>query len=717
MSIAITQSPEAAFPDRPEREGIGLLVDMAEGCDGGFVRHDLQHDCNVLHVRVMVNPNNVTGGQLTVIELVDRIDRRILRLKYLPDSRRVELDCPLAATIATTLLHSLNWHCIELQVDKLDGRIKLWVNGIDLASEETAGELPFTGTVRLGAMYKDRMTSGQIFLDEWIIADQYIGPVIVKPKSDYADDPARWLVIYNTSEPDSVTWAQTYRDLRNVPYANLIGLDLAGDEVISLQQYDELVTATNEYLAFNNLYEQVMGVLIGYRVPGYVDTDSQGRLDPVPALMYRDYNSPGPYINTNAGDHIPARPTYNTLNGDRLTARIDAPDLQAALELIYRAGNIINKDAGDGEDCHIYIDSCISPAPIYQPITDMINNWVDSIDRMKTRLPVDTCRDNTDYQDNDFDRIDNDAFLWSVSMQPAPPLQLFSQPAGRRIVSVQLHLAANAAGTLRNIPPSNWIDVPLYHGYAAAIASARAYSPSAVPYPRPFFHALKQHWTLAEAWYLAQPVLREGLYLVGDPLLTADFPKEGWNLFGPIDRLEELQPDQPAMALRSDQLAIKLPDQLKCTENQVAYYLVRRVDQLGRSEASLQTVRTATINGQSHNVPLPPAWPDQPGWNIKVEDNNAVFTIIWPHQIRFADVDRIELLGITNGGNEFTVQTHNVESHSHFLIVQCTLPTELTRYRWRIISPSGVVIHSPWSASIIAASTMKYDLQLLETLT
>src|SRR5262249_43341077 len=128
--------------------------------------------------------------------------------------------------------------------------------------------------------------SGVIDIDEIVLADEPIGPVLVAPTSDFADDAARWLVVYNSAEPDSVAWAERYRAARGVPFANLLGLPLSSNEEISALEYDDLRAAVAGYLNDNHLDAQVMGILLGYRVPGYVDLGGFGDRSAIASLLY-----------------------------------------------------------------------------------------------------------------------------------------------------------------------------------------------------------------------------------------------------------------------------------------------------------------------------------------------------------------------------------------------------------------------------------------------
>jgi len=127
---------------------------------------------------------------------------------------------------------------------------------------------------------------------------------------------------------------------------------------------------------------------------------------------------------------------------------------------------------------------------------------------------------------------------------------------------------------------------------------------------RPFFAALRAGWTLAEAWLLALPVLRDGLYLVGDPLLTVPLPRAGWDVFGPLDALTDFDGAAPTHRLRRDERSLDL------LAHGDGFYVVRHVDAFGRPDHALTAVPVLRDGAQRVTPPLLPAWPSAPGWPL-----------------------------------------------------------------------------------------------------
>ena len=178
-----------------------------------------------------------------------------------------------------------------------------------------------------------------------------------------------------------------------------------------------------------------------------------------------------------------------------------------------------------------------------------------------------------------------------------------------------------------------------------AVAIARS-----APLPRPFFEGLRQGWTLAESWFVANPVPGEGLFLVGDPLMKVALPRAGWDLFGPTGRLEDTNLGTPSLSLRENELSAVLPEAMHPSEGSRSVYLIRRLDHHGRSEAGTRVVEALGIPGGFVVPPALPVWPDAEGWRVLIEDNSIRLTVFWDISIRNSRVEQVELEGEIDGG-------------------------------------------------------------------
>ncbi|MEE9212269.1 MAG: hypothetical protein V3U29_06410 [Phycisphaeraceae bacterium] len=412
-------------------------------------------------------------------------------------------------------------------------------------------------------------------------------------------------------------------------------------------------------------------------------------------------------------DGTPTRPTKALLNNLRLTARIDAPDLITANSIVDRATSLINTGLGNGANAMIWLDPYTTPGPLTDPLIESMAGWAQSIDRMRTRLPIQLSADTDPQQEVQFNEIQSDGFFWGWSAV-TPSAGFFASPAGARVFCFQLHTSAATAPTLRDAQPTNWVDTAIAAGYASAAGSSNSYTLSAVPYVRPFFEALRQAWTLAEAWLVALPALREPLFLAGDPLMTVAMPRSGWDIFGPIDRLELLDPSTASLALRESELNATLPTTLQPSTDQDSLYLIRHLDPLGRSEAGARVIRAIAVGSIAAIPPSPPIWPDIENWGVLIEAGLVVVTIAWDRPTRASRVASLALEGQIDGGTEQTLTTFTPDPNAHLVQVQQLLPAVSARFRWRITTDENATMETPWSATIRPVAEPSIPLQPVE---
>ncbi len=707
----VSQSVVAAFPDQPVPGGSGLLVTMGVGSGGDHIEHDCGVELSILHTRVLFNPVDANSGTVALLVGLDLGSIETFRAIYDTDTRVLDLKLATGESITHTLLAGLPWHCIEIRIDSNNGQAELWING------ESAGTLTgsfgalATRRLRLGAVFKDISTNGQLYLDEWLTAVDYIGPVVVDPVSPHANDPARWLVLFNTSEADSVTWAEGYRQARGIPFANLLGLNLSTAETIDTTQWLSLFNAIESYLTRNRLADSVLGLLLGYRVPGYVDFGGSGLIDSVPALLH--HTSTTPLSNPLSVDGTPTRPTKNNLSGFRLTARIDGLTLADADALVSRADTIISSGLGDGASSTVWLDPYTTPGPGTDPHIVSMSQWAGSVDRMRTRLPLQLSAATDPQQEVQFGQIQDDGFFWGWS-EAAPSTGFFGTTGGDRVFCFQLHTISATAPTLRSGSANNWAGAAIVSGYASVAGSSRPYSVSAVPLVRPFFEGLRQGWTLGEAWFVANPVPGEGLFLVGDPLMTVKLPQAGWDIFGPFARLEEADPSMPSLALREDELSASMTGQLLPIVSDEAVYLIRHVDQSGRSEAGTRVVRVQNVTGQAMLPPLAPVWPDVAGWRVPIEDGLTRPSVAWERAVDTNRVQTVDLEGEIDGGPAQVLQSITPMQDDRSIELPQGLPGQSVRYRWVIHSTEGASMRTPWSEMITPAVLSPVSLQFIE---
>jgi len=701
MTVNLTQSEAAAFPDRGRT---GLLVSLLPGPGGAYLSVELQDDLPAWHARWTMRDAGLAGGSAVVFACFDDGGAEVCRVTFDPALSRITALLATGQDLVADLPPHLAWHCVEVAVDTAAGGAALWINGVQRAA--TVGDYTALAarTFWLGAPLKDADLAGDLHLDEWVIADDDVGSVRVAADSPFADDPARWLVIYNTADDDAAAWAEHYRAARRVPCANLLGLPLPLNETIDAAQFASLHEAVELYLAQTGLDAQVMGLLVGYRVPGYVEFEPGVRCA-IDDLLHLASDQPGVAFNPGAIDALPARCTHSTLTPHRLTARLDAPNLAAALALVDRASAVIATDLGAGLDAVLHLDPFAGGGPFLAAVTQGMVDWSQSVDRQRLRLPLRLSGPLDSTTPQQFDTIADDGFFWGWG-QTSPPAGFFADPPGRRMVCAQLTVSSATATTARD-EPANWIGAPLAAGYAVAIASCAAMSPSNVPLVRPFFGALRRGWTLAEAWYAAKPVLRDGFQLIGDPLMRVPLPCAGWDVFGPLTSLEQLDPAQPAAALRRDETALALSPVN-------GLFVVRAVDAAGQSEAGLALASVMDVSGAAARHAVRPVWPAHDGWPVRIRDGAAVLTLAWDRTIRAARVDRIELRGEWDGGAEAVLAVLTPSPAARWLRHVVAMPAVSARFRWCITSATGAAWLSPWSMEVTPREPLAAPLQVLE---
>lgn len=644
MTTTLAQSTTAAFPDRPVSGGSGLLVALAPGNDGAYLTQPLASPANQLHVRVMARFDALANGTVSFLRLVDSNGEQLVDLRFDASADALSIIAD-DDSINLPIASALAWHCIELRTDVQSLSVEVWVNGRSVGSLAPAA-LTDIAEVWLGAIIKSTAASGDLALDELIISDQYIGPVLVTPASDFALDPARWLVLYNTASPDSLAWVQTYRDARQIPYANLLGLDLPTIEQITKAQFQLLRDEVSQYLSANNLAAQIMGLLCGHDVPGTYMRDG-GDKAMIGAQLQFISSTDSVVANPFASSTLPSRLRATDLSGQRLTARIDSPTLAQSLALHQRAIDLQSMGMGDGGEATIWLDASGSGG-VYESRQQQMLDWATGLARQRLRLPIEMT-DLTDPQlDVQFTSIDRDGFFLGWH-QATVPDGFFASPAGKRIFAMQLSDQFATASTLRDAQSSQWANAALHAGYAATAGSSDVSFIEAAPILETFFDALRSGWTLAEAWFTSSALLRSPTVLIGDPLLTASFPAQGWDVFGPFADRAAIRFDQPSAHLRESEMSLELTHEDLNGFEQGAVFALRHVDEWGRSDGQAMVVDLSKVSGQWRTRPMLPIWPVHARWAARLVEGQALVDVVWPGPIRAQGIAAVKLYAQPDG--------------------------------------------------------------------
>ena len=713
MTVTLLQSVAAAFPDAT-RSGRGLEVRCLAGDHGRYLTLPLPESA-ATHARLMFHPASLAGGGLSLAGAADADGERRWTLRYDADSQRLHLLGPDAAAMSAAVIGADRWHSVEVAHHPAASALSWWINGLPAGSGALAVGTPACRAAWVGGLDKDPAALGSVYLDEWILADSYVGPHFREPRQDHAGDPARWMVIYNTADPDSVRWAGHYRDAHGLPQMNLLGLYLPTDETISLKQYRQsILDPIESFLTRHTDEPRWMGLLLGYRVPGFVQHPAEDRRLAVADLLHTADTDADFRFNPLTRVGVDQRPTAEQLAGVRFTCRLDAPTLERARAITDRAVALREAEVASTDVLLIEPDRRPAPQGAYPP---RLLAWAEGDDAQRLRLERDLV---LEAGARPADRPT--AFYWGT-VRTSVDAAYFGDPSaaapGARVFAGQWRTDDRAAASLRDPDGGGWIGHALASGYAAAAVSTQNYSDTDIPRAGVFFEALRRGWTLAEAWLVSKALVRGGLYLVGDPLLTVRLPRRGWDLFGPLDRLDQLNPGEPAARLPEHVRRFALPAHLRPTAGRAARYLLRRIEAENHDSAHADAYRWAQTpdggeaagEGRGVTPPPTPSWPDRPGWRPRVVDGMLETLLLLPTPWR--DEVSFGLQWLSDDGQP----PHTIALSPRQRVVhhRAPLPVGPTRFRWRLIAAPGVTFDTPWSLPISATPRRDDFPSVLET--
>lgn len=694
-SLAITRN--ASFPDlRTPNSRCGLNAEIHGEPNGIYLPVTLESETNALCIRFAFNISNVHHGWTSLLRVTEIYRGEFARVIYDSETAQLEVVAGPNATLSLSPPLALAWHCLELQVDVTNQQLSVELNGIPHPTTLTCYPGTHERILWLGPYATGNDTTGSLQIDEIIIDDQPAGPINVPPQSPYADDPARWLVLYNRNLPDSATWANTYRQRRNVPYANLLAMDAPTDEFISSTEYLSIQQQVANYLDRHGLREQIIGLVVGFGMPGYVQVGAMNFA--VASLLHRleDLDTSG--HNPHAQNAIPEqRLTTQTLDGDLLTARIDAPDMQTAIDRFTPLTANVDLSSNQQFQPKLYIDPYATPDSSSNWLVET-QQWLQSDDRQKLRLPVENAPLGNDAHTSDFQWLDNDAFYFGFHAGHDAE-DLFGNTSTQRLLAVQAYTDGTPP-SLRRTTPQTWAEAALAGGYRAVAASLEINPPSLLPHARPLFESLRRGWTLAEAWYLSLPTLRYAAHLIGDPLMHIDWPQHGWDVFGPLQHMSQIDPEQPRDRLPASSRNFPLEvSQSTDTSNTVQYAVLFR-DANGHATSFGVSPVLKPHEDNLLPAPLLPHYPDvhaDGSWRPRIRAHRLHLLARWARPLRTCRIQNVELIAETAGQSAIfhrIVMSPRTDSVSF----EISRPAQPTRFRWRLTSPDGVERLTAWSA-------------------
>lgn len=502
----------------------------------------------------------------------------------------------------------------------------------------------------------------------------------------HADNPACWAVIYNADLADSAAWMAEYAARRSIPAANRIGLPLPVQEIITQSQFFTMRSSIDAYLTEHDLQDQILGLICGHGVPGvYLRPDNMP--ESIPSQMQRMDGSTTSLANPlHPGEGQPlVRPTHANLNGFRLTARIDGSSLASSVAWLDRAAAVESATLGDNDA--IWLDPVCPDDPLHNPIAARMYGWAGGLDRQLTRLPLRL----PEAGNQDFTVVANDGFFWGWD-QAAPPWGLFGSPAGSRIFGVQLRFGSATLGSLRQADGS-WGAVLGSAGYAAIAGCHAPVSASSIADVRSFFAALREEWTLGEAWFAASPFLRAGWSLIGDPLMRISLPRGGWDIHGPFPDIPGIELDQPAMALRESEREAAL----SMADGSRGIWVIRHRDAQGQVERGARLVRWQRSGDRALTLPQLPAWPAISGWRPRQIGGAWEIIARWAECCGSLNVDRVGLIEQVDSMSEQLVEESVPGPWQRSVRWQRIPAGQPVRYRVRALTQEGIAEETGWS--------------------
>lgn len=341
--------------------------------------------------------------------------------------------------------------------------------------------------------------------------------------------PDSWLVIYNTNDPLSSYWATNYHILRGVPLENMIGVDASLDE--HLPTFEDatiqIIDPVRQFLATHpEIEEKIMGILVGYHVPGTYGTPPSGgpggySIPDALEDMTDDDELPGDQKGLNNHDNpqfldppqlLPpgGRLTKATMQEGRyMVARIDGPTVIDAIQISNRSIAFENSHPSMAGQ-HVYYDY-IDPIALPQGEWHWLRKAVEEpaladlpwqeFDSDTETTPLAAIRFGT-----------HDLTGWNDS-------RLYGGAPGVRILA--FNYDSFGATTVRSTTAQGGRYVPnaLAAGYLAAIGSTGEPYCCLGPVPETLLAGLREGWTIGESFHIAS-VYDDWMWtLFADPLM------------------------------------------------------------------------------------------------------------------------------------------------------------------------------------------------------
>ncbi len=360
--------------------------------------------------------------------------------------------------------------------------------------------------------------------------------------------PERVAFVYNTNDADSLEVAQYYRDQRSVPNDNLIGLaitvptqgatgiaceSLVLDETDYLSQIETpLITALESLGAdfSTDGTNPIWVIILGYNIP--LAYNDGGEIIAVASRLHRLNKAVSHQFSNHTYDRRGDFQFFDATDATELfiTAVLDGPTKEAVMKLIDRSLDVSNQTFVTG-------DIVVDPYGRQTVTTDIDyqDDILDFIENELLNLGLDesvTVDIDDPYEEPTVAFLSHDSFYWGW-FNPTYSQQLFLRQNERRVFlynaddrsACNIHYYASGSAFDSN-GSDHWCNLAINvePGYAACAGSVDDPGSDAFLRPTPFFQALHQGSTVGEAFLFASEFVSWKIVLIGDPLMTVNFP-------------------------------------------------------------------------------------------------------------------------------------------------------------------------------------------------
>lgn len=360
--------------------------------------------------------------------------------------------------------------------------------------------------------------------------------------------PERVAFIYNTNNSDSLEVAQYYRDKRLIPNDNLIGLAITAPvqgatgitcETVILDEADYLYQIENPLISALEILgtdfstdgnSPIWVIILGFGIP--LAYDDGGETIAIASRLHRLGQTVSHKFSNHTYDRRGEFKFFSDTDASELflTAVLDGPTKEAVKKLIDRSLDVSNQTFVTGD---IFIDpygrqDTSTDTDYENDILDFIDNEVPNLG-LDGKLTVDI---DDPYEEPTVASLSHDSFYWGWFNQTYSQ-QLFLNQNERRVflynaddrAACNIHYHAN--GSPFDLNGSDFwcnLAINVEPGYATCAGSVDDPGSDAFLRPIPFFQALHQGSTVGEAFLFASEFVSWKTVLIGDPLMTVNFP-------------------------------------------------------------------------------------------------------------------------------------------------------------------------------------------------